>query len=232
MRIRVEKAAAQNRHPKGLCERGEEPASEDLPLGPRGVDAALAHRLDSTRQRLALEVIHHEDALGDEARDGPGRDERRRARRAVGVEAQRVADALHRRRLFHKVKLLGQLRLDLGEDEIVVNRNHIYSSHAFCERLNRRDVTHELRFDRRSLHLDGHLASTIGFSQHCTVYLRNRRRAKRLVVKFGEDVAEGLAVVQELLRNDRLDKRDGHWIEQVSQPGEPLCILLGEEVLS
>eukprot|EP00964_Phaeocystis_antarctica_P135726 scaffold100071_cov69-Phaeocystis_antarctica.AAC.3 len=92
-------------------------------------------------------------------------------------------------------------------------------------------VAQQLGLDRGPLHLDRDHAAAVGLGQRGAVHLRDGGRAERLDIEAGEDVVEGLALLEELLRHDGLDQLDIHRVEQIGQPAQRLCVLPREEVL-
>ena len=98
------------------------------------------------------------------------------------------------------------------------------------QRLECSDIAKQLGLDRRPLHLDSDLHTSILFRQHGPVDLRDARRAQRLVVKLDEDVLPFLVLEQQLLRDDGLHQRWLHRVDEIGQAGEAVGVLLREEV--
>lgn len=122
MRIGVEQPVEENAVSEGFSQRRQEAAAKHLGLGPVRVDASRLHGLEGPGQRQPLEEVHAEHSAGHQARDG--------ARGDNGVRlkgSQVVPNALHGRRLLHKVELVRELRLELRERQANKKRYIIFN---------------------------------------------------------------------------------------------------------
>ena len=151
MGVSVEEAPLEHCAPKGLRQCREELLAKELSLRPIRIDPPCPHQLECTREGLTLEVIHHEHALRDESSDGQRRHQRRGAWRALGARVECVVDPAHRGGFCDEIELVAQLRLNLREDNVVIDRDGVDTPHARSERLDRLHIAQELRLDRRTL---------------------------------------------------------------------------------
>ena len=116
------------------------------------------------------------------------------------------------------------LRLELREDDVIVDGDRLERSHRRSERLERAHIAHQLRLDRRALHLDRDLLAAVGRSEDGAVHLRHRSRAERPLVEFSEDIRECDARRKQLLHDDRLDEGRGHWVKEVGEAAQLLSV--------
>mmetsp|Transcript_45952 Transcript_45952/g.116268 ORF Transcript_45952/g.116268 Transcript_45952/m.116268 type:complete len:269 (+) Transcript_45952:597-1403(+) len=220
MRVAVEEADVEQHVAKAVREAAQEPPAQDLGLQPPWLDAARRHLLPQPRQRDAVDELHRKRALLHQAGDAARHHQRRPARHAPKL----LRDAVHHRRLPHKVELKLHLRLHFAEHHVVVHGE--LAAQPLGERLDVADVAHHQALHVGPLQLDRHLPPV---PQRGAVHLCHRCAAQRLAVERGEAALQRRAA-QQLLLHDRAHQRAWHGRDGVVQDGELLGVGAREEV--
>mmetsp|Transcript_13310 Transcript_13310/g.33589 ORF Transcript_13310/g.33589 Transcript_13310/m.33589 type:complete len:249 (+) Transcript_13310:652-1398(+) len=224
MRIPVEETPLKHHLPKAARERPDELLADELRQNLVGL-ALLLGLLPELSQRRAVQVIHHQHALGDHPLDRPGRVQKGLVTLGpVRLPLKQVVDLVHGVRLRPKVQLILHALCDLREDQVVVEWKEVLK--GLCELDDVLDVAPELWLDEGSHDLDG---DDLAALERGLVDLRHRGTAQGYVLEVSERAFDG-RTVQQLAGDHLLHHRGGEGVEAVLQLGQSVDVGGREEV--